>query len=471
MKKVFFSIGAVAALLFSGCNKFLDEKPQNQLTPDQFWQTEDDIIHGLAGVYDGVQASLNTNYVYWGDARTDNFNVSQYGNKQYALNGLSATISGSDWAPLYVTIGRANMLLKKAPGVKNVTAVNEAQYMAQALVIRAWCYFTLVRLWGDAPLWLEPYEDLHKSPYKARTSADSILTAVVIPDLQKSFDMLSADHSTVFNINKGSTAAMLADVYMWRHDYDNALKWMDKLTALKWYTLEPGGTWKNLFVSPSGSLESIWSLSWDYLVDGGAGISGLIGCNDNNSDFLVEDTVWSHFLLDTTDIRGKQTVDLKQAAKDKVLKYYALKLDKDGKQVYPKSSETNIQYPMYRYTDIILLRAEAMNAKGDAPAALTLLNQIHTRAGMKAFAAANFPTKEALLNGILRERQLEFFCEFKRWFDLRRNGKVKEVMDPLLKFRQVDNPGYNNDGLLLWPVNRDNLNANPLLKQNPPYSE
>ncbi|WP_161596812.1 RagB/SusD family nutrient uptake outer membrane protein [Chitinophaga vietnamensis] len=471
MKQIIFLAGILAAVMMGSCNKFLDEKPQTQLTPDQFWKTEDDVIHALAGVYDGVQSSLNTNYIFWGDARTDNLDVSQYGNKQFAYNGLSATIAGSDWAPLYSTIGRANMLLKYAPTVKNLPSSSLTQYVAQAKVVRAWCYFTIIRLWGDAPVWLTPYEDLNTSPYKARTSADSIMTAIVLPDLEAAFNALNTDHSSVYNINKGSAAAVLIDAYMWRHDYDNAIKWMDKLAALKWYSLEPTGTWKNVLISPSTSLENIWSLSWDYLVDGGAGISGLIGCNDTNSNFLVEDTIWNHFLIDTIDVRGKQTVDYKAINRDKILKYYPVKLDKDGKQIYPKQSEANIYYPIYRYADIILLRAEALTAKGDLAGALAQLNQVHTRAGLKAFTMANFTDANSMLNAILWERQLEFFCEFKRWFDLRRTNKVKEVMDPLLKARQPANPGYNNPGLLLWPINRNNLNANPLLKQNPPYSE
>lgn len=471
MQKIYLIIWALGMMMCTGCNKFLDEKPVNELTPEQYWKNEEDIIHAMAGMYDGLQSSLSSNYVYWGESRTDNLSVSGYGNKQYGLNGLSATIPGTDWAPLYTIIGRANTILKYAPNVKNVTAVNQQQYKAQCLAMRAFSYFWLVRVWGDAPVWLEPYESLSDSPYRTRTGADSILTGVIIPDLQKAYDLLNTDHSSVYMINKGSVAAMLADVFMWRHDYDKALEWMDKLTALKWYSLEPTGTWKNMFVAPSASLECIWSLPWDYLVDGGAGMSALLGANDNNSDFLVEDTVWNHFLQDTTDIRGKQSIDLKATAQDKVLKFVPLRLDKDGKQVYPKTTEANFQYTLYRLTDILLLRAEALTAKGNLPGALALLNQIHTRAGMQPFPATAFPDAASMLNGILRERQLEFFCECKRWFDLRRTGKVKEVMDPLLKSRQPENPGYNHPGLLLWPINRNNLNANPFLKQNPPYAE
>jgi hypothetical protein len=76
-------------------------------------------------------------------------------------------------------------------------------------------------------------------------------------------------------------------------------------------------------------------------------------------------------------------------------------------------------------------------------------------------------------NAILGERKLELYMEAKRWFDLIRTGKVIEVMDPVLKGRQAlrQSPqiGFGDTRKILWPLNRDVLNANIKLEQNPPY--
>jgi starch-binding outer membrane protein, SusD/RagB family len=76
---------------------------------------------------------------------------------------------------------------------------------------------------------------------------------------------------------------------------------------------------------------------------------------------------------------------------------------------------------------------------------------------------------------ILDERQLELFAEGKRWFDLVRTNRVISVMDPLVKLRQqylgIGQTGFNDARKILWPISRDALNKDPLLIQNPPYSD
>src|SRR6185312_12931596 len=127
--------------------------------------------------------------------------------------------------------------------------------------------------------------------------------------------------------------------------------------------------------------------------------------------------------------------------------------------------------------DILLLRAEALNKKSDRPGAVTLLNQVRKRANPSAitFAAADFASEKALEDTILFERQLEFVLEAKRWFDLERTNTVIDVMDPILKLRQTASAtppvGFGDPRKILWPIHRNNLNANPMISQNPPYAD
>jgi len=87
----------------------------------------------------------------------------------------------------------------------------------------------------------------------------------------------------------------------------------------------------------------------------------------------------------------------------------------------------------------------------------------------------NFATNLDVENAILDERQLELFAEGKRWFDLVRTGRVLTVMDPLIKRRQqqlnISQTGFPDARKILWPISRDALNKDPLLVQNPPYSD
>jgi starch-binding outer membrane protein, SusD/RagB family len=133
-----------------------------------------------------------------------------------------------------------------------------------------------------------------------------------------------------------------------------------------------------------------------------------------------------------------------------------------------------VRNSLYRLSDIQLMRAEALNMLERKPEAIEILNQIKKRAGVDLVDETMFSTVYDLETAILDERQIELFAEGKRWFDLRRTGRVIEVMDPLLKQRQAARGiavvGFGDPGLILFPISRDALNENTNLVQNPPYS-
>jgi hypothetical protein len=142
----------------------------------------------------------------------------------------------------------------------------------------------------------------------------------------------------------------------------------------------------------------------------------------------------------------------------------------------------------------MLLRAEALNQKGLYGQALAILNTVRTRVGYNVtrqvsdYDAATI--KEDIEKDLLRERQLEFLGEGKRWFDLTRIGKIydytndgykylQEELNPILVTRANSIPFQNTSSFptamnrVLYPIASDVINSNPLLKgdQNIPYSE
>lgn len=500
-------------IVLGSCKKFLDEKPQSQVQVEDYFKSVKDINSALAGMYGSFQVEMigdgtskyGGKYHYWGEGRSDNFEDSGYPSSiinQLAFNVLTSGNTASNWEGLYRTISTANNCIKYFPEIPKYdvlatkTVVNNG--LAQAYAMRAMSYFYIVRLWGDAPLRIQPYDDLNQEPRLPRESKEKIMNEVIIPDLVKAHELIQKGQTAnIWNINEGAIAAMLADVYMWKagttsnaDDYNNAIIWFKKLFVAKGATgtvysenatnLEPTESWKNLFLDPSKTKEAIWSIHWDNLNNGCACIP--VSKQKSNNPVTVDSLIHATWKLNKLDTRVVKTFDTLTGTnhRDKVLKYYDLK----SVPTSTKPEELAVYLVMYRLGDMFLLYAEALNKTNDRVNALKMLNMIHTRAGLPAIDAADplvsiggVLDETKLEDAILQERQYELFAEGKRWFDLVRTNHVNKIMDPILDRRRLYSTGMPSNlgfgthpGRLLWPIYKTLLEDNGKLVQNQPYN-
>ena len=488
MKRSIYILIAFTGILMTGCKKKLDQQPISDLSASLFWKTPEHAQLGVAAIYDAMQKTFSSNgsFTEWADARSDNFTFGGTGENQIniVLNGLNSTTATASWDNLFLTIARANFAIKYLPGITGLSEVQRNNYLAQAYGVRAYMFFWGVRLWGALPVRLTPYEDINESPNLARTSVDSIINSVIIPDLIKASELVDKASTNVFELNTGGILAALADVYLWKKDYANVLSTIDKLIALNRYALTPSTpvftSYKDMIVL-GNTKESIWTLNWDYLVDGGNGIGGKIGSSDQTSNYYIDSIPLLRWETNKQDIRRGITYDTTIAnALQRIIqvwKFYPL--DGTGKPVVPSRAQNQVKLLLYRWADILLMRAEALNwGNNDKVGATAIVNQIRTRAKAGNLNPANYNnlvTQLDMETAILDERQLELFAEGKRWFDLVRTGRVLAVMDPLVKRRQsflgIGQTGFSDARKILWPISRDALNKDPLLIQNPPYSD
>ncbi|TCC89088.1 RagB/SusD family nutrient uptake outer membrane protein [Pedobacter frigiditerrae] len=507
-------------LTMGSCKKFLDEKPVAQVKISDFYRSKFDIDAATAGMYSSFQQTMVgegqylDRYHYWGDFRSDNFDrflsYTTTHVTEIAMNAITPDNNFADWSRLYTVIARANSNIKYIPGVQsldqNVTPAVVNANLMQSYAMRAMCYFYIIRVWGDAPIWLEPYEDVQVNAERPRESAAKILDEVVIKDLTTAYGLAVKNQTAaVYSINEGAICAALADAYMWKKDYANAIIWIKNLFKAKSpkgivyagtsdANLEPTATWKNIFTSPTTSPETIWSLHWDFVANGCA--CNVISFTQNNKTFQVDPLLYTKYFFPhsqavrpNTDIRPKQTLDLYTVAnpannnRDRFVKWYASPTNPTAatstaelNQFY--TQQAPVYLTMYRLSDMYLLYAEALNGSNDLPNALRYLNFIRKRATLTEYLATDpkVSTKEAMENAILEERQYELIGEGKRWFDLVRTNKVKEIMDPVLKDRQARNgntdlAGFGDIRRTLWPISRAVMNSNKKLVQNPGYGE
>jgi len=477
----------------------------------------------------GSPGQFHNRYTYWGEARSDNFESTPgTGNspavREMHYNALTPNNDFTDWTGLYRLISMANLNIEKFPDINKyapqkseIPQATLNSYMSQCYAMRALAYFYIVRLWGDAPLRITAYTNASEPPAQARDPQSKILDQI-ITDLNTAYGLVAKGaNSPVWYIGEAGICAITADVYMWRKDYDNAIIWFKKLFAAKSPTgkvynaagtgatgsggsaadLEPKATWRNVFTNPTTSLEAIFNIHWDA-AGNGCPCMTVISSSINNGPLRVSVEIFKgtntqgvsagpnyQWVKSIVDIRPKQTIEIQQSTMASVWKYYPGSYTQNGTTYAtivfsaPRSNDQPVYLTMYRLADQYLLYAEALNKKGDLANALKYLNLIHVRAGNTAYAATDFTTMAAMENAILLERQYELFAEGKRWFDLVRTDKVFEIMDPVMTSRQIFQgatpTGFgidkNDKRKYLWPLHRNVLNANPLLVQNPPYTE
>jgi hypothetical protein len=116
---------------------------------------------------------------------------------------------------------------------------------------------------------------------------------------------------------------------------------------------------------------------------------------------------------------------------------------------------------LLRYADVILILAEALAEQNDLANAVGYLNQVHTRAGLTAYAfGTDLVTQQDVLDAIYLERRLEFAFEGERWHDLVRTGRALDVLGAAGRLEAHE---------LLWPIPVGEIDTAPNLVQNPGY--
>ncbi|MDE6395502.1 MAG: RagB/SusD family nutrient uptake outer membrane protein, partial [Duncaniella sp.] len=155
-----------------------------------------------------------------------------------------------------------------------------------------------------------------------------------------------------------------------------------------------------------------------------------------------------------------------------------------------RQNEKDANFIIYRVADIILTKALAETMEGNYPEAFKLLNQVRNRAGLHNFqeiadddvAAINNLDEPTLLEGLLKERQMEFLGEGKRWYDVLWYGRIAnekykdDFISLVISGNQTTNASWirsvlANSNSWYMPLPQDDIEHNRLLIQNPYYSK
>ncbi|MFD2826664.1 RagB/SusD family nutrient uptake outer membrane protein [Leeuwenhoekiella polynyae] len=452
MKNIEKFILAVVFLGTVSCSQdILDKEPKSSFSAQGFYKTTSDAQAGVYGIYASLQSNYRINFAYWGEGRADAVATNHSGDPSLlAQNTLNQTMSSAQWNSLYQTISRANYAIKYVPEVSQGEL--GLRLVGEARALRALSYFYAVRVWGDVPLIIEPFESAEQDLFVERTDKELVLDQIV-EDLKFAAENCNTNFGGERDrvlITQGGANALLTQVYMWRKDYQNAALTADLVLDNSLYSLVSMADWSNIFTT-GFSNESIFEVGYNDVQTNALRVLYALG---SDSDYFPSEQFRNSF--EDGDLRQTKIYDTTAAQPRKIWKYFGEGFNDES----PDPSSNNIV--LVRLADIILLKAEALNELGQTDEALDLLNRIRTRAGLPDLDEADaIAAYGDVQSAILHERSIELSYEGHRWFDLLRTDKAIEVMQPI--------NGLSDAANLVWPIHEDALNRNPNLDQNSFY--
>lgn len=453
MKNITIKLTIIFSVVMLASCSFLDKEPVSSFSAQGFYKKVSDAQAGVYGIYQGMQSTFRINFAYWGEGRADAVSTNQSGDP-FALhqNTLTNTITSANWDNLYMVISRANYAIKYIPEVFDEETALRNQLIGQSRALRAIAYFYLVRVWGDVPLTLEPYESIQQNIFLSKTDKEVVLDQVV-EDLLYASEYCAPSYGGERDrvlITQGGADGILTQVYMWRKQYQNAIVSADRIMDNPLYSLVSIANWNAMF-SAGLSTESIFEVGYNEVQTNSMRILYAQG---NDAQYFPTQKFMSSF--EEGDLRKSKIWDTTQATPRKIWKFFGEGFNDES----PDPSQNNII--IVRLADILLLKAEAHAHLGQLEQALALLNIVRNRAGLEPLDQQGADSLYgSLVDAILHERFIELSFEGHRWFDLVRTGKAIQVMGPIT--------GLSDERNILWPIHESAFNRNPELDQNDFY--
>ena len=442
--KILKKITILITITFLGvsCEDYLDLTPPTRNNVNDFYKTPKDFNIALFGVYNQAQSYLNSTQLL--EVMTDNAEITYQsaGDNELTFDEINVTDANSRligmWRPLYFGIAYSNTILNKIDPVEFSSLEEKNQYTGEALFMRAWNYFNLVRVFGNVPISTQEVTDPAQKVDFTLRSIDDIY-AQIEKDLSESIALLPIAYSnTKGRASKGAAIALLGKVNMYQEKYQEAVSNFESIFSGDYnYTLGDFGT---LFSQNNGNLsETIFEIEFISGSGEGNNIAGWL-LPDPTGSGLSAPTDELIALYDLDDIRAPLTALTDGAAccvdESKVENLFTKYFAED----IPDRSDGSANWIDLRYADVLLLYAEALNEISFGnPNAFNALNDVRFRAGLLPLTNSELQTQSEFRLSIELERRLEFANERQRWFDLVRTGRVQEVMNA--HFVSLGNPG------------------------------
>lgn len=489
MKKTLIISLTILSFTVTSCDDFLDLQPISDETSGNGYNTAGQIESALVGSYESFQSA---EYYVWdnilfSDVRADNAYAGGDNAEIFSIDKLEVSPTNSrlftNWSNIYNAISKANLVLDKLDGVNDPLLTDERrqQIRGEALFLRSYHYFTLVKLWGGVPLVTAYSTSVAPEDVNIPRRPVSEVYDFIIDNLEQAAELLPDTYGNEASVNKaratsGAAHALAAKAYAQRPN-PNYQKVLDHIIALENsnanYTLID---YNNLFANDYNNAESIIEVQYLGANEGNYGPQLLLPpslTGDSWRKFVTpSQNLITAFDEQSDNIRKNASIRFESAPW--VDEYWG---NASGSTI-PFSykwknasgfASSNRQY-LLRYGDLVLLKAEALNELNQLEPAATEVDRIRNRVSLPNLTAAQKSSKEVLRETILKERRLELFQEGHRWDDLARFNQLLTTMNNLIEIdlRNGNPVNYNmTQAKTLLPIPQQELDRNPALVQNP----
>lgn len=490
MKHIKFLLLAITGAVFVSCDsdEFLNPLPDTAIVADTFYETDADVFAGIIGIYDALQG-VNEN------TESSSIRFNRGVQLEYLLtehrsdNTRSKTLEGSRadfhryivepeniqsedyYQSMYEIIFRANSVLFY---IDNADDSNVAAYSAEAKFLRAYAYFNLVRLYGEVPLVTTVVVADDKETLFTRRSLEDVY-AQIVADLQDGVSNLS--NGSKSRASKAAAQGLLAKVYLTQPspDYASAAQLCKTIIDSGEFTLQQN--FSDVFYNELND-EILFAIQY------------VAGNPEESQGFSSEFTSYKRQgRQDGLNIVNPNLIeDFNSHGGNRTAASFAA-FGTDAQLPIPENAEvikflpagsdiSNILNPSYgsspadagndwivlRYSDVLLMHAEALMAGGDTTnnSAIDSYMQVRVRAG---FDATTDRPSVLTKSDLLLERRVELAFENHRFFDLLRLGVAHEVLG-----NHATAKGYSSYNIrrLLLPIPAREINlSDGLLTQNP----
>lgn len=461
MKKIIIILGLLGFITTS-CDDELTIFPEDSLSVPTFFQTEEDFTQAINATYAPLRDIYNQEKPFMTEMASDNtyfarntaFGATE-NNQDLADHSLitdgGITANGNVtnfYRDTYDIIARANQILVTIDDAE-IDAAVKANIKGQSLFLRAFAYFDLVQLYGQVPMHLEPVVDREGAALPL--SSEDVLYAQIIADAQAAIPLLPPKSvQEAGRVTSGAARTLLANVHIVLEQWAQAETLLKAVVNSNEYALMPN--YEDAFSGNSSNKNNMESVFEVQYREGAEGVQGNFMYQFLPRPIEADEVALLFGTPDAQPINGQgnniPTPDIIEAYEDGDLRedasiQYILTRESfwnDGiypiikKYVEPHAQHNNmgVNFPVYRYSEVLLFLAEALEEQGKAGEALPLLNQVRTRAGLGAHTGD-------LGDAIFRERRVELAFENKRWFDLVRKGIAIQVMTEFGQ-RVINNP-------------------------------